>query len=488
MKGRGVGRWLALSLSVVIYGCGPETPLATGTALADLDEGWSTLRTGARTSCGDGSEYHFFVRPGDPERILFYLHGGGVCWSAGTCADGPTGTGVHSIIPAFHPDRQWGILDSAHPQNALSEFSVVMLPYCTSDLHLGNRDATYHLDQQVGEGSSLTIRHRGMQNASASLEWVFENFENPQQVVVTGSSAGAMAVPFYAAQVARRYRQARVVGIGDDAGAFRSDSAKDVLEENWGWPEALERHPGWEEYGGAAPGTELLYKTAARGPNNLELYQVNHAHDRDQAWFLGLAGADVRAVHPIVKETMRDIRNVAPFFRSFTLGGTDHTVLNRPSFYFSTSDGHRLSDWMAAIVGGDSVSTVECRSCARPIYEYSRPDSLLMERTLDRLSRADRWNAEDEGRPCSAERDRFTLRCAILLAAEEVRAIEPPPHGSFAAWYDLRETAESRLGASAGGLVPFNNHDSTTFDDVLALLIEVRDRVRLGIEADSGSS
>jgi hypothetical protein len=33
----------------------------------------------------DGSIYRFFVRPGDPDKLMIYLQGGGGCWSRETC-------------------------------------------------------------------------------------------------------------------------------------------------------------------------------------------------------------------------------------------------------------------------------------------------------------------------------------------------------------------------------------------------------------------
>ena len=44
-----------------------------------------TIEPGGETTCSDGTPYKFFVRPGAPEKVVFYLQGGGGCWNGGTC-------------------------------------------------------------------------------------------------------------------------------------------------------------------------------------------------------------------------------------------------------------------------------------------------------------------------------------------------------------------------------------------------------------------
>jgi hypothetical protein len=66
-------------------------------------------------------------------------------------------------------------------------YNTVMIPYCTQDVHLGDGEATYD-----GIG---TIYHSGAHNTYRTLQWVFENFEDPKHIVLTGCSAGGTPLP-----------------------------------------------------------------------------------------------------------------------------------------------------------------------------------------------------------------------------------------------------------------------------------------------------
>jgi hypothetical protein len=402
------------------------------------------------------------LQPGDD--------GGGACWNAATC--GREGTGIHGIVPAFYPNRQWGILDACHAENPLAGYTLVALPYCTSDLHLGDRDVTYSTENARGRPFSFTVRHRGQANAGAVLDWLFDNIEAPEQIVVAGSSAGGLAVPFYAHRIAMRYPGARIIAIGDDIAAFRSEAARDVEEENWGWPEAMERQRGWSGFGSVV-GSEALYSFVARAAPNVELHMIDHAHDRDQALFLRLAGYDSLGTAPLIRQTREDLERASDSFRSFTMGGSEHTVLNHPRFYFSAEGVERLHDWFDAIIAGSPVATVECSDCALPTYLYGTGDLTFIEGAVELLNSAG-WNPDDDWRRCPDTPEvRLSLRCAVVLTARALNQVERPRDGARPAFYALRAAADQRLEPGADApLIRFNNDPNTTFEDVLALLTE----------------
>ena len=47
---------------------------------------WQTIAGGPETRCSKGSPYSFFVRMGDPSKLVIELEGGGCCFNAITCA------------------------------------------------------------------------------------------------------------------------------------------------------------------------------------------------------------------------------------------------------------------------------------------------------------------------------------------------------------------------------------------------------------------
>lgn len=484
-------------LLLLITACGPDARagnVGDGAQLPDrtaLDEGWNSLRPGGRTTCPVGDDYRFFVRSAAAERLVFFLFGGGACWNSETCEPDDDAPYVPQMQPSHHPDRQDGIFALDHPDNPFSEYSMVVVPYCTGDVHLGDREATYTLadtaDGQDGASRTFTVPHRGQSNVGAALDWVRANFDEPEQIVVTGSSAGGVATPFWADRMARLYPEARVVGLGDAAGGYRSDSMKTVEEERWGLPEVIQRHPGWESFDGPRLGIERLYITAARGTPNLELYQFDQAHDAAQRNYLELAGSEGADLPTLIRENRRDIRAAMDAFRSFTVGGFEHTVMMRSAFYFYESDGHRFRDWVAAIVAGDTVPSVECTTCDRPGWVYSETDLRLVDRMLEMLSDESRWDPEHTG-DCPEAADRRSLRCAALAAARDVGGETP---GSFPATWDLLYTVTGRMGEDrfrGRPLVRFNNAESTGYTDVRDVLTEVRERVRAELESSPGGS
>lgn len=459
---------------------GPEGARGESAAGSSSESGWTTLRPGGETACATGDEYRFFARSADHERLVLYLQGGGACWNAETCVPEDDSPYVPNLSPGLHPDRWDGIFDLQNPENPVADYSMVVVPYCTGDVHLGDREATYALTGQDGESRTYSVSHRGQVNVAPALEWIRQNLDDPEQILVTGSSAGGVATPFYADQLARRYPNARVIGLGDAAGGYRSDSMKAVEAERWGVPGVLRRHEGWEDFGGRRLGTERLYLTASRGTPNLELYQVDQAYDGAQRTYLELAGSGGADLLQLLRSNRDDIREAMTSFRSFTVGGYEHTVMHRPHVYFYQTEGIRFRDWLDAILSGDSVPSVDCRDCDRPGVAYTESDLRLVDRTLELLSTEERWDSDHEG-DCPETASRRSLRCAVIDAA---RGLGSRSVGSYPAAWDVVYTAVERLGEDRiqRPMIRYNNMESTGFEAVRGVLVDVRTRVRSALE------
>jgi hypothetical protein len=484
----GVRAVLALILfalaGTVVDTAAAQSPLPS---LAEVDDGWTTIRPGGETICAHGDEYRFWARLDDPTRLAVYLYGGGGCWDAETCepersirAQHATFTYVSTIEPARHPARQSGILDLEHPDNPVAGYSMVAVPVCTGDAFLGDRDVTYTLETESGTRRQFTIHHRGQTNTMAVMDWIRSNFEQPAEIVVAGSSAGALGTPLYASLLAQHYPSARVIGLGDDGGSLWSGATGGVDPGTWGIPDVLRGHPGWEGFH-ASMRVEHLYITAAQSAPNLKLYQFNHAHDARQRYYLELAGAEDLDVLQHIRANRRALREQVPEFRSFMVGGFLHTVLNGDRFYHYQSTGHRLRDWVAAIARGEPVASVDCgEDCLRPGLVYGDQDLRIVDRAIELLSAPGAWNPREAPGRCPAHPDNHTLRCAAVQAEREVTGQTPaglqnvPP-----ALWDIVYTAALRLGDRAMNdpLRRYNDHPETTAADMISLLEEVRVRI-----------
>jgi hypothetical protein len=200
---------------------------------------------GGETACAHGTDYVFYVRPGAPDRLLIYLYGGGACWDAEGCEAG-SDLYTDSIRPDRHdPRRLHGMLAVDRADNPFRDHTLVAVPVCTGDVHLGDRDTEYRIEAGDGSVTTFLIRHRGQANVMSVVAWLQHNLRGPSEIFVAGSSAGSLAVPFYADLLARSYPATRVTGLGDDAGSY---SVAGFDAAVWGLPNALRRHPAGRRF------------------------------------------------------------------------------------------------------------------------------------------------------------------------------------------------------------------------------------------------
>jgi hypothetical protein len=487
---------LALLLVVLATSVGPVAAKPQPTLLptfAELKEGWNTLTPRGETSCAVDPDYRFFVRRAATDRVLVYFEGGGACSDGKSCdpdaATTPDGGRTYKAAATTAPPPPRGIFDLAHPDNPFSEYSIVYVPYCTGDVHLGARDTTYPIEDARGR-RQLLIKHRGQLNAMATLQWMYGNIPAPREIFVTGTSAGGYATPFYASVLARQYPRSRVAGLSDAAGALRvPDRTPDQrpLPEggSWGVPEVLRRHSGWEQFD-ARRGIVGLSIAAANAAPQLGLFQLDHAYDRQQRQrhliHLGQPDADVFAS---LQANRRDISMAVPRLRWFTAGGPDHGIMNDARFYSYSSDGSRLRDWVAAIAAGKMVENVQCRECSRPGLQFSDFDVQLLDRAIALLSAPDAWLAQATSQPCAAQlAGPYSLTCAIQVAHLQLTGQTAPGYGLPAAFLDVIATVAARMGdpmmmrqEPAAMLRAYNNRAAATAQEIVQLLRDVRKRV-----------
>lgn len=327
--------------------------------------GWEVVTPGGNTVCSDGSDYAFFVRSGDPHRLLVYFQGGGGCWFARNC-DTHLEPSYKVNVAEDDPSRYGGIFELDNPENPFAGYSVVMAPYCTADVHLGDRDSVYQTPADADHAAhALTIHHRGFVNAQAVLDWTYANHEAPEQIFVTGSSAGSIPSPYYAWQIAEHYTDPRVAQLGDASGGYRrSASTSTERLEVWGTLDYLAaRHPEFRNVQPEAFTYELLYIKAAEARPDILFTGYDAAEDAVQKRFLAMGGSETTTLLELLRLNQADIRSAVGNFRSYIAPGESHTILGRPEFYTTTVDGVRFRDWVADLAAFTTVRDVSCGDC-----------------------------------------------------------------------------------------------------------------------------
>ncbi|MEQ8857431.1 MAG: pectin acetylesterase-family hydrolase [Pseudomonadales bacterium] len=372
--------------------------------LAGLVPGWNVFEPGGDTACSDGSPYRFFVRPGDPAKLLVYFQGGGACWFGASCD-------LH-LDPSYKPtvetnemDRYGGIFEFDNPENPFADYSVVVAPYCSADVHLGNNVATYEAPAREAapaqgeqdavpshDAHPVTIQHKGVVNAQAALDWTYDHFGDPDEIFVTGSSAGAIPSPYYAWKIADHYPDARIAQLGDGAGGYRRDNRLAVAErphggyrrgggevnatrlELWGTLDHLRQYPEFADLSEDDFTYEQLYVVAAKRHPEILFAEYDAAEDAVQKRFLAMGGSDVETLRDSLLANHADIRAEVSNFRAYVAGGESHTILARPEFYTFQVGGARIRDWVADLADFRDVADVICSDCAEPELVPAPPE------------------------------------------------------------------------------------------------------------------
>ena len=336
----------------------PDTPATTSTAPSPAAGPWEQVAGGEDCKCADGSDYNYWVRPADPEKVVFYLEGGGACFSADTCA---FDSGTYSVTTdeSDNPTGAGGIFDFSNPENPLANSSFVAAPYCTGDVHIGNNTQNY--------SDTLTVYHNGFANASAALAELRERFPDAKEIVVAGSSAGAVAAPLFGGLVGDLYPDAKISAIADAAGAYPSNPLiNSTIGNLWGSFSIL---PDWpvnadlvaEDWG--VP--EMIIQSGRHNPH-IRFARFDNAFDATQLTFAALAGFDATNMDELIKENERKIEAAGVPVSNYLAPGTDHTILGRNEMYALEVSELPFIDWITTFLSTDNTDTdVACVECGK---------------------------------------------------------------------------------------------------------------------------
>jgi hypothetical protein len=352
-------KWLLIpvfvSLLAVVALVGAQDGLPT---LSELEPGlWTPIPTGGETLCSNGTPYQFYARPAETEsdKLLIHFQGGGACWAGFNCDVEGTPSYDPLIDEDNDPNYYGGFFNFENEENPFLDYNMVMVPYCTGDVHLGNQDTTYENGDR-----EFTIHHRGMTNSMAVLDWTFENIQAPETVFVTGCSAGAIPSPYYTQFVAAEYPDARIEHLADSGGAYRNPEFSPLVFEAWGTVSGLP--DSYEGYTNDTLNFERFYIESATMFPDITFTQFNHAYDGVQTFFLGLTGLTDFELPDLLRANFEDIKAGTPNdnFYTYLSGGSDHCITPTDDVYTRTVGDARLVDWVAALAAGEDVQDVVC--------------------------------------------------------------------------------------------------------------------------------
>jgi hypothetical protein len=217
------------------------------------------------TVCSDGSQYRFWYYDSPTSNnMVISFEGGGACWDYATCsgAAGVLGAAHPNGIPTdyitqFEPKYVSTLINGNDPgippfrsktNIATAGFDMVYVPYCTGDVHVGNRVVTY--TDPSGVNPPIVFRHNGYNNTIAILNFLHTRFPSINKLVVTGFSAGGVAsgAGFY---FARRTLNPTKAYLLNDSGplfpapnsSYSSYQLHQLIKTQWNLPSIFSQLP-----------------------------------------------------------------------------------------------------------------------------------------------------------------------------------------------------------------------------------------------------
>ncbi len=374
------------------FGDSEDPPPVVAAALPDAAGSWTkfvptsmtmdgrTITPTCSKAPGSVSDYHFWAKRGSVNKVVVYFEGGGACWDGATCsaqisaaAGAAAAKGLYKseILASDVPTLYGGLFDNSNSANPVKDWSMVYVPYCTGDIHTGSNTASYvnPFTQQA-----YTIEHRGADNFQVVLTWMRSNFHNPDEVLVTGSSAGGYGAIVNYPKVRKAFPNGRGVMLADGAQGVTPTSFDTV--RNSAWNPQLDS----DVYGASAqatPTSALMRKLAERYPND-RMAQYTSSYDLVQIQFYdimvnGLTGTQGTACQAWIDGMFSNLTQTqtAANFRSYVGSGTTHTLLRgttntpagTPLYYNDTSGGTPFITWLGKLLGTDSLSNATCTGC-----------------------------------------------------------------------------------------------------------------------------
>ena len=203
---------------------------------------WYTYRPEG-AMCSDGTPYYSTLRIGTENKLMILFCGGGVALNAYAAArpakagDEPGAetyyTGSSMMMGYFY--GRGGIAKVEREDNPFRDWSVVIVQYATGDFHCGTNDFEYD-DPELGKG---VCHHRGYLNYEAMVEKIREFVPDPDEILVTGFSAGGWGTALLTDDVISRFPNCRKFTCLVDSAAVDYTGSHETAVKQWKAPKRI---------------------------------------------------------------------------------------------------------------------------------------------------------------------------------------------------------------------------------------------------------
>lgn len=194
----------------------------------------------------DGKEVHAGFRKGTENKLVILLFGGGVSWNEFMAARPNSVYGNPDKI-SFYACGDGGLVAdlaarigihtlSKKESNPFRNWNMLAIPYTTGDFHCGAGDFPY----TALDGSKQVLHHHGYTNYRAALYETMKHIgHNPQQILVTGFSAGGFGTALLTDDVMRTFPNCSDVTSYVDSGFMIYPGWPEVARNVWKAPKKI---------------------------------------------------------------------------------------------------------------------------------------------------------------------------------------------------------------------------------------------------------
>ena len=323
----------------------------------DLD-GWEEIFPGGETRCARGEPFSFFVNKGTSGKVVVDFIGGGACWNAQTCSrEGATFVDSVDMVRNIYKQGPEGVYNHKDLSNPLHNWTHVVVPYCTGDIHWGEHDKVYTKEN----GESFTIYHRGAINARAVLKWVKEQAVKPKKFLVTGCSAGSYGSIYWTPHFRKAFPNTIMTQMGDSGAGvitqdflIRSFKVWQAQHNVANWIDGIDpRKVDWNKLT-----LNDLYHHIGHFYPSMKLGQFNYSHDENQIFFHELMGGDSDLWPGLMRGKINDLSNRMTNFDYYMADGEHHCILPYQRFHTEKSgkDGKLFKTWLMEHADHDGLS------------------------------------------------------------------------------------------------------------------------------------
>ncbi|HEX8438843.1 pectin acetylesterase-family hydrolase [Archangium sp.] len=336
------------ALMVMGTGCDKEPGEAPGeTPTTPSPSTWSWIDI-SQSTCDEGTPTGLGANLTDSKNLLIFFNGGGACWDATTCLQLNTSTHGPFTQTQFEAlasrTLSGSILDRQLANNPFQDWNLFFLPYCTGDLHIGNAEAVY-----TTGGTSKTFHHKGRVNTEAFLARIAATVPNPEQVVVTGASAGGFGAALNYDLIRSTFPHAKVFLLDDSGPLLKSNAMPANLRD--AWARAWNYDAVLDALDPAVKGDySALYPALARKYPHDRMALLSSEQDQVIRSYMGLSPT---AFQSALRDLDATVLEPLPNTRAFLTPGQGHTMLFNPTS--QSSRGVVLLDWLHQMQGASDA-------------------------------------------------------------------------------------------------------------------------------------